>query len=160
MTMVGLQRGWSTPLAWLLGLVVALCIVAGLAAPARAAASVYAVNSTADAADATPGDGECADAGGNCTLRAAVQEANAPHPNDPTGPDEITIPPGTYTLKIGGANEDASAKESDLDITDNVKITGAGKDSTTIDGDKAYRVFENIWKTVEISGLTLRRRYL
>jgi predicted outer membrane repeat protein len=135
-------------------LVIALCIVAGLAAPARAEASVYTVDSPTDAADAIRGDGMCADAGGNCTLRAAIQEANV-HPNDPTGPDEITIPLGTYTLTIAGANEDAAAT-GDLDITDNVKITGAGKDSTEVNGDKADRVFHNLSKTVEISGLTVK----
>lgn len=36
-----------------------------------------AVNSTGDTPDANPGDGCCADASGNCTLRAAIQEANA-----------------------------------------------------------------------------------
>jgi len=36
----------------------------------------YTVNSDTDAADANPGDGVCATAGGNCTLHAAIQEAN------------------------------------------------------------------------------------
>jgi trimeric autotransporter adhesin len=36
----------------------------------------YMVNSNTDAADANPGDGVCATIGGNCTLRAAIQEAN------------------------------------------------------------------------------------
>ena len=35
------------------------------------------VNSDADTGDATPGDGICADADGNCSLRAAIEEANA-----------------------------------------------------------------------------------
>ncbi len=35
------------------------------------------VKSTGDSVDAAPGDGVCADAGGNCTLRAAVDESNA-----------------------------------------------------------------------------------
>lgn len=38
---------------------------------------LFVVKSTADSADATPGDGICADSAGNCTLRAAVDEANA-----------------------------------------------------------------------------------
>lgn len=36
-----------------------------------------AVNSSADTGDANPGDGVCADADGNCSLRAAIEEANA-----------------------------------------------------------------------------------
>jgi CSLREA domain-containing protein len=39
--------------------------------------ATFTVNSTGDASDATPGDGVCDDGGGNCTLRAAIQEANA-----------------------------------------------------------------------------------
>ena len=39
--------------------------------------ATFTVNSTADAVDATLGDGICATATGICTLRAAVQEANA-----------------------------------------------------------------------------------
>lgn len=35
------------------------------------------VNSTADTPDANPGDGICDDGTGNCTLRAAIEEANA-----------------------------------------------------------------------------------
>lgn len=39
-------------------------------------AKTFTVNSDTDAADNNPGDGICATAGGNCTLRAAIQEAN------------------------------------------------------------------------------------
>jgi hypothetical protein len=66
--------------------------------PAHAA--TFTVNSTADAVDAHPGDGVCADASGHCTLRAAVMEANAL-----SGPDTITLPAGTYTLTIPGISE-------------------------------------------------------
>jgi CSLREA domain-containing protein len=41
------------------------------------AQSTYTVNTTIDAPDAAPGDGVCADGNGNCTLRAAIEEANA-----------------------------------------------------------------------------------
>ena len=47
--------------------------------------------------DAIPGDGVCAAAGGACTLRAAVEEANAL-----AGGHAITLPAGTYTLTIAG----------------------------------------------------------
>jgi len=39
-------------------------------------ANTYPVNSDTDASDANPGNGLCATSGGNCTLRAAIQEAN------------------------------------------------------------------------------------
>ncbi|MDQ1639922.1 MAG: trimeric autotransporter adhesin, partial [Pyrinomonadaceae bacterium] len=57
--------------------------------------SIYAVNSTADAVDATPGNNVCATAGAVCTLRAAIMEAN-----HHVGPDSITLPAGTYQLTL------------------------------------------------------------
>ena len=53
-----------------------LTISASGVTPAHAAAT-FTVNSATDAVDATPGDGVCATAGSVCTLRAAIQEANA-----------------------------------------------------------------------------------
>lgn len=47
-------------------------------APAPSAlAATFTVNSTADDPDASPGNGVCQTSGGVCTLRAAIQEANA-----------------------------------------------------------------------------------
>ena len=40
-------------------------------------AASFTIDFSADTDDANPGNGSCADAGGNCTLRAAIQEANA-----------------------------------------------------------------------------------
>src|SRR5689334_24013888 len=79
--------------------------------PALADAN-FVVNSTADLPDINPGDGLCATDGGACTLRAAVQEANAF-----AGADSIFIPADQdgYTLSITGAGEDAAAT-GDLDI--------------------------------------------
>ena len=57
-----------------------LLALASLALMARAngtMAANFTVNSTADAVDARPGDGACATLAGQCTLRAAIQEANA-----------------------------------------------------------------------------------
>ena len=41
------------------------------------AAGPYVVGSTGDTPDANPGDGTCADASSNCTLRAALDEVQA-----------------------------------------------------------------------------------
>src|SRR5688500_39081 len=46
----------------------------------------FTVNSTADASDAMPGDGICDSGGSVCTLRAAIEEANAN-----TGADTINF---------------------------------------------------------------------
>lgn len=45
--------------------------------PTQAADETFWVDSTADSADSTPGDCICRNAGGDCTLRAAIEEANA-----------------------------------------------------------------------------------
>ena len=60
-------------------------------APAADAATVgFVVNQSGDATDTTPGDGHCDTdpaVGDQCTLRAAIEEANA----DPGTTDTITI---------------------------------------------------------------------
>ena len=58
----------------LLGTLFALAVLL-FAAPAGAAP--FLVNNAGNGADANPGDGACATAGAVCTLRAAIQEANA-----------------------------------------------------------------------------------
>lgn len=58
---------------------IALCLLV-LAGPTHVAAqnaTVFTVNTNADTVDAVPGDRICADSSGNCTLRAAVEEANS-----------------------------------------------------------------------------------
>jgi CSLREA domain-containing protein len=118
----------------------------------RASAASFTVNSTTDAVDANPGDGVCATGGGQCTLRAAIQETNAV-----AGADTITLPAGTYTLSIPGT-DDASAA-GDLDITDHLSLTSVGPGTTIIDGGNiaTYGVFES-WGaiSVNISNLTIR----
>jgi len=61
-----------------LTVLISLLLAVPLIPPASAEPQVptYTVNSDTDAADANPGDGICATAGGNCTLHAAIQEAN------------------------------------------------------------------------------------
>ena len=111
----------------------------------NAQAVTFTVNTTVDEVDTNPGDHICLTATGHCSLRAAVQEANA-STNVSTNsqgafiPDVISVPAGTYTLTLSGANENLAAT-GDLDITDNVEIDGAGSNSTIIDGNNADRIF-------------------
>lgn len=97
----------------------------------------FMVNSHVDGVDANPGDGSCATSGGVCTVRAAIQEANAG-----AGAQSIAIPAGTYTLSLIGAGEDAAAT-GDLDITSEMTIAGAGA-ATIIDTASGWddRIFE------------------
>src|SRR3954468_2326894 len=73
-----------------------------LALPVQA--KTFQVTTTEDLVDKAPGDGTCAATTGvedRCSLRAAIQEANAL-----TGADEIQLPFGRYTLVITGTDED------------------------------------------------------
>ncbi|MEW5985553.1 MAG: choice-of-anchor Q domain-containing protein [Chloroflexota bacterium] len=118
--------------------------------------ATFTVNSTADAVDIDPGDGQCATAAGECTLRAAIQEANA---LTPLGTKYIILPAATYTLTIPGAGEN-SAATGDLDITNRVVISGTGSATTIIDanspvtGDRALDILADV--TVTLSGVTVR----
>ena len=80
---------WSSFLA--VGVLLALMAASLLAAKPAQASTTFTVNSTADYGDQTPGDGKCHTgtimlAGETCTLRAAIQEANAT-----TGADTINF---------------------------------------------------------------------
>ncbi|AYQ33261.1 choice-of-anchor Q domain-containing protein [Runella sp. SP2] len=105
------------------------------------------VNDLGDAGDATPGDGVCATSGGVCTLRAAIQEANA---LTTCGTVAITITPtGTITL--------TSALPA---IDHDLNITGAGANVLSVSGANLYRPFTiNTGKVVAISALTLTNGY-
>ena len=99
----------------LLGLLALAALVAGTAPLAHAA--TFTVAKTADT-----NDGIC---DSDCSLREAIRAADAL-----AGADTITLPAGTYTLSIAGTAEDANAT-GDLDITDDLTITGASAAATT-----------------------------
>ena len=119
-----------------LALILALGAGSLLAAPAWGAG--FVVDSSDDEGDLAL-DGTCdslAGAGGKCTLRAAVQEANSV-----AGADLISVPglPGGYDLALTGSGDDA-ALSGDLDLTDSVTIQGSG--APVVDGIGADRVFD------------------
>ncbi len=85
-------------------------------------------------------DGECLDVSGQCSLRAAVQEANRWQST------LIVIPGGTYTLTMSGAVEDESAS-GDLDITTGYMTLNGSVDPlnpTVIEGGTGWddRIFD------------------
>lgn len=86
--------------------------------------TTFVVNNTGDTHNVGPG---CADSGGNCTLRAAVEAANADAPNV----DAITLPAGTYVLTLG-----------ELPVTNSMLISGAAGGTTSIiDGNAMSTIF-------------------
>jgi CSLREA domain-containing protein len=149
------------------GCIAAACALFLSAAPA----ATFTVGSTADVHDANAGDGACETAPGNhvCTLRAAIEEANA-H----AGPDVIAVPPAAYLMSLTTTLDSSTA---DLVITDSVTINGGGRDATIIDGNGtgsrlliiARCVNDNYDSTamqcvvgevsVSVSGLTMRNGF-
>ena len=115
-------------------------LVTLLLAASTAHAATFTVNSQADVYDDNPGDGTChAYLGlpGVCTLRAAIQEANAL-----PGADIIYLSAGqTYALTRSGLDQNASA--GDLDITDSVSIIFfASGERPVVDANGQERAFE------------------
>lgn len=133
------------------------------------AAGLYRVNSTADRVDENLADNICSTGAhvGNqkeCTLRAAIQEANDTAAADAVGIDlsGMNNPPDhpfgartTFLLTIEGPNEDNCAT-GDLDIKSNVIIKGSGPDRTIIDGRKIDRVFDVHSHNVTFDSMTIR----
>ena len=127
------------PLVVALLLVLALIPAAGRSALVAAASLSFGVGSTADTHDAVPGDGLCADSSSQCTLRAAVEEADA----QPQGSAiTITIPAGTYALPLGT-----------LALTRNtVTLAGTGASATTLDGQGNRLLVVAVTAFVKIGG--------
>jgi hypothetical protein len=129
--------------------------VAGAGVPAAHAAD-FVVDASGDAPDVKAGDHHCRTSAATCTLRAAIQEADAT-----SGADAVIVPPGRFRLASVPSPEAGSAGEGDagngdLDITDDLTVRGAGARRTTIDGAGLDRVFEIAsGTTAHISDMTI-----
>ena len=122
--------------------------------PAHAA--TLRVNSMGDAADNSSTDGECATdpfrpgTEPNCTLRAAVGEANFNGQGDTIVFDPALS--GTITLTLGQLRI-----EEDTGATDGLGIRGPGAGKIAVSGNDASRVFSvNPNANATIGGLTIR----
>src|SRR4051794_33397222 len=106
---------------WTLALLAAAIALA--VAPAAASAAVFTVTTTAD----NPGS-TCAP--GNCSLRQAINAANAADGNT------VSIPAGRFVLNTG------ATPFGELRIAQDMTITGAGARSTIVDANGKSRAFE------------------
>lgn len=109
------------------------------------AAEKFVVSSTADAPDAKPGDGVCAAASAKCTLRAAIDEANAG-----SRAAQIVLQPGRYEV------------DRPLKATAPVSVRGAQPNDTIVAASASFQgervfVFDSAgaadWR--ELSDVTL-----
>src|SRR5258708_13030111 len=121
------------PFGHMIGLAMRL-VLPGRPMPARTATSepaniTFVVDDQSDAVDNNLGDGVCLTTNAKCTLRAAIQEANAQYAGHPgavytislPGAPTVASPPTVYSLTIAGSGEDLSAT-GDLDIKANLVL--------------------------------------
>jgi CSLREA domain-containing protein len=112
-------------------------------------ASTFTVNSTGDGADSSVGDSVCNDGSGACTLRAAIQEANAV-----AGDDIIN-----FAATLNGSTINLNTVLPN--ISGNLVINGPGSSQLTVQrstagGTPDFRIFNiNAGNIVTISGLTI-----
>jgi len=125
----------------------------------------FLVDSFEEGTDANPGDGFCATSEGSCTLRAAVQEANAL-----PGKQVLALTRSLYMLNFEEATilaalvgntptllAEDGAITGDLDITDNLEIIGLSADESVIHanaGDRVIEVHSGVNLTLRDLGLT------
>jgi hypothetical protein len=124
--------------------IAAFALALGLTACDVTEQYTFTVGTGADARDAAPGDGVCeATAGvGDCTLRAAVDEANALEAATP-----VEGPPRAFTIELAtdvtlsrvGSNEDGNST-GDLDARADVTVLGNGHAVDAAQLDRAWHV--------------------
>ena len=126
---------------------------------------VFTVNTTSEADDASPGDGNCDTdenaSGSQCSLRAALKESNA------VGGD-YTI---NFAIPVSDPGFDPGTGRHTINLTgplpeiteSNLTINGPGKDKLTIRRNTGgfYRIFtfRNVVETATISGLTVSNAF-
>ena len=113
----------------------------------------FTVNNNGDGHDANAGDGACETANGNgiCTLRAAIEEANALSSCGPIGPIDINF--------IAGLSSPITLGTALPAINHDVNLNGPGASLLTVQrntGSGPFRIFTiNGGKTVKVDGLTI-----
>lgn len=96
----------------------------------------------ADDSDASIGDNSCDNGSGQCTLRAAIEEANYNYGQFQT---TIDLSTGTYNLT------------TPINITREMNLNGSGAGSTIIDGQNLTNIiYASGSYNLEISGVTLQ----
>ena len=148
-----------------LGLAVVIGMVLGSALqPEEAeAGGSFFVSNPGDQGDANPGDGACDIFGGGimaaggimivgpCTLRAAIEEANAL-----PGPAVVTLPEGTYRLTLSEAGDPGGGPLEILAAGGKITVNGAGAASTFIEGVDRLVFFVLNDAELALNGVTIQ----
>ena len=112
-----------------------------------ASAASFVITTNGDTHDASTADGVCADSGGNCTLRAAVEQSGAT-----TSDDAITFAGGLSTIILTLNSEIAVNKSGALQITANSLVSIERSQAT---GTPEHRIF-NIALTARVTMTNLK----
>jgi hypothetical protein len=118
-------------------------------------AAAFTVNDNGDSTDAAPGNGACSDANGKCTLRAAIQEANAI-----AGVDTINF---NFPDPVNLIQLDPNLSSGELAISEGVTINGPGARLLTIIGNASvttadiFNIAASATTTTKISGITIEK---
>jgi len=159
-------------------IVLANCALAIFLIGTTAFAAEFAVDTTVDAVDIDLTDGACGTEAGNCSLRAAIMQANATPGADIINLTAINDPAAPIVLSIEGVDEiigdadpgsqapcsasiTANAAVGDLDITEDLEIFGAGPGLTVIEwlnqsiddpnvGDRVFHVQAEAGVTINL----------
>ncbi|MEA2481073.1 MAG: hypothetical protein QOJ07_2995 [Thermoleophilaceae bacterium] len=131
-----------TPSRWALALVIAL--VAALALATQAGAAEYNVNSTADSSD-----GACTTDADGCTLRDAIEAANATD-----DADTVNVPAGRYVF------DPEAGQAYFVNDPGGLTLVGAGSARTIIDAnglDRAFYIAQGLGqgRSFAASGITI-----
>jgi CSLREA domain-containing protein len=115
---------------------------------------VLDVTTMADGVDALPGDGVCevTSGAGDCSLRAAIDEANA----TPAGSLIVNVPSGEYVLGLAGSDDANAAGDLDLNRTGATVISAPSGGAFRIDAAGADRVLDVHGGNVALIGSGLR----
>jgi CSLREA domain-containing protein len=100
----------------------------------------FSVNTASDAPDNNLGDGLCRTAANQCSLRAAIQEAN-----QTGGRHMIRLPAGNYSINLpgsDGAGGDLDIKPVSADGERQIAVFGAGANASRIVGTGVDRIFD------------------
>jgi CSLREA domain-containing protein len=121
-------------------------------AHAQGTTVTFDVNTTEDTPDVDPSDNSCRDAAGNCSLRAAIMEANAQAA--PSIEFVIQLEAGTYSFSFLSPQSDTTdADADDLDVRAKITIVGQGQEQTTLElswDSDCIRLFE-VWEGAELT---------
>ena len=127
---------FKSPLCFCRALCSAVFICVGVMLSCTSWSVEFSVTTLEDAIDVDVTDNVCLTAAGECSLRAAVQQANAL-----PGLDHINLPSGEYFL--GGSDPgENEALSGDLDISDSLSIRGEEVELVTISAGRVDRIFD------------------